>query len=324
MGFEDRGSEDARSHEAFKAWREGHCQPNFRKYVFPNPRRSCGPYSPGYLPREGPVAEGASASLAEAPPPADGEAEAEAEATPAPRFHPRSHDTIALGVIDARGRIAVGASTNGANHKVPGRVGDGAIPGASVYAEAGVGACGASGDGDRFLRFSLCFGAVQSMRRGADPGQAARAALARVAHHYPDLLGGLWCLDAESGAHGGAAYGWVFTYTIRSPETEGASQVITVQPMTAEEVARLQAEDRASRRPPARPLQILPDGSESGPSRLTSSSAAAGPAAGSEDVDAGIVSVHAKGQTNRGKHMVQETIAELAIDSEVGPGHAYV
>jgi N4-(beta-N-acetylglucosaminyl)-L-asparaginase len=56
-------------------------------------------------------------------------------------------------VIGQRGRIAAGTSTNGASHKIPGRVGDGPIVGAAAYADDDVGACGATGDGDVMMRF---------------------------------------------------------------------------------------------------------------------------------------------------------------------------
>jgi N4-(beta-N-acetylglucosaminyl)-L-asparaginase len=59
--------------------------------------------------------------------------------------------------LDQAGRISAATSTNGATHKVPGRVGDGPIPGAGAYAEQGVGGCGGTGDGDLHLRFSPCY-----------------------------------------------------------------------------------------------------------------------------------------------------------------------
>ena len=59
--------------------------------------------------------------------------------------------------IDAQGNIAAGTSTNGANNKVAGRVGDAAIPGAGAYAMSGIGACGATGDGDVMMRFLPCY-----------------------------------------------------------------------------------------------------------------------------------------------------------------------
>ena len=41
--------------------------------------------------------------------------------------------------------MAPGASSNGAIHKVPGRVGDAAVPGGGAYADSAVGGCGATG-----------------------------------------------------------------------------------------------------------------------------------------------------------------------------------
>ena len=64
-----------------------------------------------------------------------------------------NHDTISLAVLTASGSMATGTSTNGLSFKIPGRVGDAAVPGAGNYGLAGVGACGATGDGD----FSACF-----------------------------------------------------------------------------------------------------------------------------------------------------------------------
>jgi isoaspartyl peptidase/L-asparaginase-like protein (Ntn-hydrolase superfamily) len=47
--------------------------------------------------------------------------------------------------VDARGSVAAGSSSNGAIHKVPGRVGDAAVPGGGAYADSEVGGCGATG-----------------------------------------------------------------------------------------------------------------------------------------------------------------------------------
>lgn len=57
-----------------------------------------------------------------------------------------SHDTIALVAITAGGSVAAGASSNGAIHKVPGRVGDAAVPGGGAYADSQVGGCGSTGE----------------------------------------------------------------------------------------------------------------------------------------------------------------------------------
>lgn len=47
--------------------------------------------------------------------------------------------------VAADGSVAAGASSNGAIHKVPGRVGDAAVPGGGAYADSEVGGCGATG-----------------------------------------------------------------------------------------------------------------------------------------------------------------------------------
>lgn len=48
-------------------------------------------------------------------------------------------------------------TSNRACQQVPGRVGDGSVPGGGAYADSEVGACGATGDGDVHLRFLPCY-----------------------------------------------------------------------------------------------------------------------------------------------------------------------
>ncbi|KAI0224305.1 N(4)-(Beta-N-acetylglucosaminyl)-L-asparaginase [Lamellibrachia satsuma] len=49
--------------------------------------------------------------------------------------------------------MAVGTSTNGASHKIPGRIGDSPIMGAGAYVDNSVGGAAATGDGDVMMRF---------------------------------------------------------------------------------------------------------------------------------------------------------------------------
>ena len=102
------------------------CQPNFRRGALsPDPQQQCGPYKP--LPRQ---------QEQEQPP--------EQQAAQGwPSEH--AHDTIAMVVVSADGSVAAGASSNGAIHKVPGRVGDAAVPGGGAYADSEVGGCGSTG-----------------------------------------------------------------------------------------------------------------------------------------------------------------------------------
>ncbi len=77
-----------------------------------------------------------------------------------------NHDTIGMVAIDASGKMAAGTSTNGAGHKIPGRVGDSPIPGSGAYVDSSVGGAAATGDGDVMLRFLPSFLAVEAMRIG--------------------------------------------------------------------------------------------------------------------------------------------------------------
>lgn len=64
-----------------------------------------------------------------------------------------NHDTIGILAIDLQGRTAAGTSTNGAKHKISGRVEDSLIAGAGAYADQRFGAAASTGDGDIMMRF---------------------------------------------------------------------------------------------------------------------------------------------------------------------------
>ena len=76
----------------------------------------------------------------------------------------RNHDTIGVIAIQPNGDIAAGTSTNGARHKVPGRVGDSPVIGSGAYVDNDVGAAVATGDGDLMMRFSAPTGARRPAR----------------------------------------------------------------------------------------------------------------------------------------------------------------
>lgn len=195
--------------ERCKAWRENNCQPNYRVNVTPDPKTSCGPYvTPA------------------GPPPLLTRAESQV-----------SHDTISMIAIAADGTMAAATSTNGAGFKVPGRVGDGPIVGSGSYAgmclpllgfciiyhlctadtqrqDDEVGGCGATGDGDIMLRFLPCYQALENMRNGMTPKQAAADAVRRMVRKYPAVSSGIVVVN-NKGEHGGAGSGWTFTYSFR-------------------------------------------------------------------------------------------------------------
>ncbi|KAI9896470.1 hypothetical protein N3K66_008642 [Trichothecium roseum] len=217
---EGAGLSTPESREACRVWGEDDaCQPNYRLNVRPDPSASCGPYHPldpeaGVLP-------------------------------PQPGRRQASHDTVSLITLaaatnnnsnddssDSKVFIASATSTNGAAHKIPGRVGDGPIAGSGSYADAEAGACAATGDGDVMMRFLPCYQAVESMRRGMSPGEAADDAVRRMLARYPDLAAGLVVVD-RTGRHAGAACGWTFTYSYRGGSME-ETKVVTVEPVNPE------------------------------------------------------------------------------------------
>jgi isoaspartyl peptidase/L-asparaginase-like protein (Ntn-hydrolase superfamily) len=95
-------------------------------------------------------------------------------------------------VVDAAGSVAAGASSNGAIHEVPGRVGDAAVPGGGAYADSEVGGCGATG-GMLLL--------------------VARSIMVACKKHCGGLQEALWGLVASpvlccSGLYGGTSHLW--------------------------------------------------------------------------------------------------------------------
>ena len=190
-----------------EAWKAGACQPNYRINVTPDPASSCGPYAP----------LGVNASARDYP------------SKLAMRGPPVVHDTISVIALDRASRMAAGTSTNGAAHKIPGRVGDGPITGSGSYVDGDVGGCGATGDGDIMMRFLPCYQAVENLRRGMTPTEAAEDAVRRMVRKYPEVSSGVVVINAQ-GEHGAAASGWTFTYAYRGG-TMQSTKVVTVPPI---------------------------------------------------------------------------------------------
>ncbi|KAI5076929.1 hypothetical protein GOP47_0008994 [Adiantum capillus-veneris] len=193
-------------------WLENSCQPNFWRNVNPASNSSCGPYT----------------SIKDLP---SSEKFFSRKEEYSKKIGHGSHDTISMAAIDKEGKIAAGTSTNGASHKIPGRVGDGPIVGAGAYADQEVGACGATGDGDVMMRFLPCYQVVESMRLGLSPGEAAENAISRIRRKYPAFIGAIFALNML-GEHGGACHGWTFQYSVRTADMDDVS-VFTVNPVVA-------------------------------------------------------------------------------------------
>lgn len=98
------------------------------------------------------------------------------------RWH--AHDTIGSLAAGADGRLAGACSTSGTPWKVPGRVGDSPIIGHGLYVDPEAGAATATGTGELIMGVCGSFLAVEELRRGATPLEAARAVVERIGRSY--------------------------------------------------------------------------------------------------------------------------------------------
>lgn len=192
-GFAEESLTTPESARLCNEWKRGGCQPNYRMNVSPPSTSSCGPYTPLL--------------------------QADVQHHHRQQDQHRTHDTISLIAIHASGSMAAGTSTNGATHKIPGRVGDAPITGSGSYVDEEVGGCGATGDGDVMMRFLPCYQAVESMRRGMMPSEAADDAVRRMVRKYPAIQVGLVVVN-NRGEHAGAASGFEFSYAFRAGEMD--------------------------------------------------------------------------------------------------------
>ncbi|XP_061402093.1 N(4)-(Beta-N-acetylglucosaminyl)-L-asparaginase [Musca vetustissima] len=198
MGMKRESLATEKSKAMHQKWLANACQPNFWVNVVPDSRKQCGPYRP------------------------NGEAHSHNEegyySYKVDRFN---HDTIGMIVIDKEGHVFAGTSTNGATYKIPGRVGDSPIPGAGAYADNEVGAAVATGDGDVMMRFLPSFLAVELMRGGLSPEEAAAQSMRRIARVYPSFSGGL-VVGTRLGNFAAACVGMeTFPYSVAFGGTNG-------------------------------------------------------------------------------------------------------
>ncbi|KAK6105365.1 Asparaginase family protein [Brugia pahangi] len=182
MGFKYESLYTNTSYAEHHKWIKHNCQPNYRKNVSPDPTKSCGPYKPT----------------------SDKDKLAYSDVA----YH-RNHDTIGMIVVDFENNISAGTSTNGANHKIPGRIGDSPIPGAGAYADNDIGGAVSTGDGDIMMRFVPSFQTVHHMREGKMPAEAAEITIRAISRKYPNFMGAIVAVD-KKGNFGAACHGMKF------------------------------------------------------------------------------------------------------------------
>lgn len=114
MGAEAQSTVTNQSVQVYEDWVSNSCQPNFYANL-PGSEDSCPPYTPAPI----------SQSLL---------SESNHLHVDATVWASRdNHDTIGMVAVDTAGNMSCGTTTNGANHKVRGRVGDSPIAGTCSY-----------------------------------------------------------------------------------------------------------------------------------------------------------------------------------------------
>jgi beta-aspartyl-peptidase (threonine type) len=106
-----------------------------------------------------------------------------------------SPGTVGAAALDRTGHLAAATSTGGMMNKRTGRVGDSAIIGAGTYADNALGACSATGEGEAIIRATVARNAVEFLRDGKDPTQAAQTAV-QILRQRTGGEGGLILIDA--------------------------------------------------------------------------------------------------------------------------------
>ncbi|XP_041359776.1 N(4)-(beta-N-acetylglucosaminyl)-L-asparaginase-like [Gigantopelta aegis] len=200
MGFKEESLATNSSLAEWKKWKMSNCQPNYWKNVVPDPKTHCGPYTPEHsqLLRDRDFKK------------------------PVSRLN---HDTIGIIVIDDKGRVAAGTSTNGLTFKIHGRVGDSPIMGAGSYASNEAGAAAATGDGDIMMRFLPSFNAVTMLANGMSVDEAAKRSIQPIIRYYPKFVGAVIVANV-SGDYGAACHGLKsFHFSVRVKEMSDVTVV---------------------------------------------------------------------------------------------------
>ena len=94
---------------------------------------------------------------------------------------PRSHGTVHVSAVDAKGQLAGCTSTSGLFFKMPGRVGDSPIIGAGCFTDNAIGSAGSTGRGEANIMVAGAHTIVEMMRQGKSPRDACLEVLKRIA-----------------------------------------------------------------------------------------------------------------------------------------------
>lgn len=133
-----------------------------------------------------------------------------------PIINIENHDTIGLLALDNAGRVAGSCTTSGLAFKMHGRIGDSPIIGAGLFCDDEVGAATCTGLGETVLRTLASHTAVELMRIGATPQEAAEEAIHRIVKkhsNFKDFQVGILVIT-KTGEHGAFGLHKGFNYAL--------------------------------------------------------------------------------------------------------------
>jgi N4-(beta-N-acetylglucosaminyl)-L-asparaginase len=133
-----------------------------------------------------------------------------------PIINIENHDTIGLLALDSAGRLAGSCTTSGLAFKMHGRIGDSPIIGAGLFCDDEVGAATCTGLGETVLRTLASHTAVELMRSGATPQEAAEEAIHRIVKkhsNFKDFQVGILVIT-KTGEHGAFGLHKGFNYAL--------------------------------------------------------------------------------------------------------------
>jgi L-asparaginase / beta-aspartyl-peptidase len=138
--------------------------------------------------------------------------------------------TVGAVALDRHGNLAAATSTGGLTNKHVGRVGDSPLIGAGTYAENGVCAVSATGDGEFFIRYTA---AAELCARLSMRGERLVAAAAAVIEELHQIggEGGIIALDA----HGQMAMPYSSRSMLRGWWRDGGAPEVVVEVPKAEQ-----------------------------------------------------------------------------------------
>lgn len=113
-------------------------------------------------------------------------------------------DTVGAVAVDVNGNFAAATSTSGTPFKPAGRVGDSPFYGAGAYAQNGVGASGATGQGEQIMRALLSKYACDRVDNHTDAVGAAKASAAYFECLFANSMSGVIIIDKDGNV--GAAH----------------------------------------------------------------------------------------------------------------------